>query len=172
MILLSCYLKRFSGAALSAGLPFKVTSDIFNINDIVANGTDRNSEALSKDFAGCSKNSNSFKNKKLLFFHGDQDRRVSIKHFESIKQQILSGYDLLDDGIINDSLIHKEVSFLAQEDKKYDTSVEEYYLESKSFLKFYFIHGLAHEWSGGPFKIERNDPHGPDMAKIILRNFL
>lgn len=169
--LFACFPKDFKGVALHSGLPFKVSSLIYDINDVVANGPKKSSKELAKNLADCRNNFQDFQDKMVLVFHGTKDNRVSLKNFYALEEQLTLGMDYLDDRKFNSSVGQSLSSKRILSSESYSYLLRTYLFSNRTQMSFYEIEGLAHDWSGGEYRRHRNDPKGPSVTKVILEEF-
>ncbi|MBD64930.1 MAG: hypothetical protein CME62_06965 [Halobacteriovoraceae bacterium] len=172
MNFLACYPEKFAGIATHSALPYRVTDQVYDVNEVIAYGPKKASIDLIKDFSSCSQNKKDFYHKKMLFFHGTEDFRVTIKNFQALESQIIESYDYRDDQIFNQSVqMTKKVKHITPA-KKYPYQVKTYKLPQDTLIQFFKIEGMKHSWSGGAVRIERNDPMGPEATDLILETFV
>lgn len=165
---LACYPEKFKGAIIHSGLAFKVSDKIWDINDVIAYGPKRAHKELIEDFVQCSKNTESFLDKKITVFHGTRDFRVNIKNFYALEVQLVESYDLRDDGKRNGSFVFSEVNdVFVNNNYQYDFRS---YTSGDVVLNFYEVHGLQHDWSGGEQRRNRNDPNGISATSVFLKS--
>tara|TARA_B100001971_G_scaffold215182_1_gene259112 strand:- start:56860 stop:57747 length:888 start_codon:yes stop_codon:yes gene_type:complete len=168
MNFLACYPEHFKGAVIHSGLAYKVSDKIWDINDVIAYGPKRPHKELIEDFVKCSKNAESFLDKKITVFHGTKDFRVNIKNFHALEVQLVESYDLRDDGRRNGSFSFTETNHVYSENN-YDYDIRSY-KSGNVTLDFYEVDGLQHDWSGGLERRNRNDPNGISATDVFLKS--
>lgn len=168
MNFLACYPNEFKGALVHSGLAYRVSNNIWDINDVIAYGPKRPHKELIEDFVNCSKNNNkSYFDKKIIAFHGSRDFRVNIKNFYALEVQLVESFDYRDDGKRNNSFnFEKQVNSFLQDDYEYNYRS---YRSGKLHLEFYEIDGLQHDWSGGDERRNRNDPRAISATDVLLK---
>ena len=172
MNLMACYPEFFDGAAVHSGLAYKINDSIFGLTKLISNAPRKSPMELATAFRSCSKQLINLTNKKYLVFHGTEDERVHVGHMYAIENQIVDAHDLSDDGLINQSNQFSFSEMKYNPKNKFNYTIRAYKLDNNVELKVYEIDRLKHDWSGGDYRVERNDPKGPDASDIILDYFI
>ncbi len=170
MNLMACYPYEFDGIAVHSGIAYQGATDAWQAQEVIVKGPAYSNIELVYRMKGCSP-LNQWKEKTIVLFHGKEDQRVVPANFTSIKNQIMGRLDLQDDGKLNNSHVVKEEYSEEKPYRKHPYTYEFTELKGDNHIHSYLVENMAHDWSGGPVRIGRNDPKGPDATAIIIDLF-
>lgn len=170
MNLMACFPEEIDGIAVHSGIAYQGARNIYEANETISKGPSASSKQLVYRMKTCSPLSK-WENKSFVLFQGKEDSRVVPANFNSIKGQLLGVMDIQDDGLINNSHILSRTEEDFDPPLMHSYKYEYYGLKNDNDLHTYLVEDMAHDWSGGPVRIGRNDPKGPDATKIIIDFF-
>lgn len=166
--LVVCNPQLFKGAALHSGVAYHANSSVFDVERVIVDGSSYTSRELVDYAYNCAKpTAKNLRTEKVVFVHGDQDKRVTMKMSEDLFVQF-SGY-------FEKAFAPQNLNFVLSENDvrvpgKYPYRMTQLMSPSTPIaLRKYIVNGLAHNWSGGDENFSHADPRGPDVTTEILQ---
>lgn len=170
--LASCYPDVFQGAALTAGLSYKIAEDPYEASTVLDAHHFKKPDYLGREAYKCGSRGGPRKLSKMLLVHGENDKRVDPFHSQLISAVNAITLDHYDDGRRNNSATftqaESKIPFrngyaITQRDRRYRTV---------NFTeRLILVKGMAHAWGGGKPISENFDPKAPSMNEFILGFF-
>jgi poly(hydroxyalkanoate) depolymerase family esterase len=169
--LVSCYPDVFKGAALSAGLAYKIAENLYEASTVLDANHFKSPNYLGKAAYSCGRVAMNRRLEKMLLIHGEEDKRVDPFHSRLISEVNQVTLDYYDDGKKNNSATFSESSAhrdlnnfgISIRDRKYNTV--------KFTERLIMVQGMAHAWGGGKPISENFDPTAPSTNDFILNFF-
>ncbi len=171
--LASCYPDVFKGAALSAGLAFKIAENVYEASTVLDQNHFKKPDYLGREAYECG-NGQSKKRKlsKMLLIHGENDKRVDPFHSRLISDVNNVTLDYYDDGRRNNSASFIEGLTSSPRVNGYSYTIRERRYKTVNFSeRLILVKGMAHAWGGGnPISINF-DPKAPSTNEFIQNFF-
>lgn len=169
--LASCYPDVFRGAALSAGLAYKIAEDLYEASTVLEAHHFKSPNYLGKAAWSCGKVTGKRRLTKMLLVHGEEDKRVDPFHSRLISQVNEVTLDYYDDGKKNGSTTFS-ASNTRQDLRSFGVAVTEKRFRTINFVeRLVLVKGMAHAWGGGKPISENFDPNAPSTNEFILNFF-
>jgi len=122
------------------------------------------------------KGQNSFRQQKVIVFHGTSDTTVNIINGQQIVSQMAETLDLLTGYGQAKGIIPQNPTYSNSSTSKGGMAYNEYtYVNASSgkpTLKFIKIQGMGHGWSGGSSQGTYTVPNGPNASLMMINFFL
>lgn len=183
-VLVNCYPEKFSAMAAHDGAAYSSVTYTNPLMSIIT-GSGISPEASAKKGYLCANQGKGYTKapydkKKMqmpsLFFHSDASIAMPRKFSETSLAQLMNFNDLLDNGILDQSLllIKTQTSVLKNQDGREShayTKIEYTNESGQLFFGLTLVHGQDHNWSGGDETYPFNDAKGPNATKEIVEFF-
>ena len=170
--LASCYPDIFKGAALSAGLAFKIAEDPYEASTVLDSHHFKSPNYLGKEAYNCGRAAKTRRLSKMLLIHGEEDKRVDPFHSQLISDVNEVSLDYYDDGKRNNSADFTRTDTVRELRDGFGTRVTEKHYKTVNFSeKLILVKGMAHAWGGGKPISENFDPKAPSTNDFILNFF-
>lgn len=168
----SCYPDVFRGAALSAGLAFKIAEDLYEASTVLDSHHFKAPDYLGKAAWNCGKSGGSRRLNKMLLVHGEDDKRVDPFHSRLISDVNKVTLDYYDDGKKNNSVVPVISEVERSHRSGYSYTMTDKRYESVNFSeRLIMVKGMAHAWGGGKPISENFDPDAPSTSDFIINYF-
>ncbi len=170
--LASCYPDVFRGAALSAGLAFKIAEDLYEASTVLQSHHFKSPNYLGKAAYNCGRLSGKRRLDKMVLVHGEEDKRVDPFHSRLISDVNEVTLDYYDDGRKNNSAKFTTVETARDYNDNFGVTIQEKRYQTVNFTeRLIMVKGMAHAWGGGkPISINF-DPKAPSTNEFILNFF-
>ncbi len=169
--LASCYPDVFRGAALSAGLAYKIAENLYEASTVLDAHHFKSPNFLGKAAYTCGRVGMNRRLDKMLLIHGEEDKRVDPFHSRLISDVNQVTMDYYDDGRKNNSAQFTEST--GQRDLRgFGVSIRDRKYTTVNFTeRLIMVQGMAHAWGGGKPISENFDPTAPSTNDFILNFF-
>ncbi len=169
--LASCYPDVFRGAALSAGLAYKIAENLYEASTVLDAHHFKSPNYLGKAAYTCGRVGMKRRLEKMLLVHGEEDKRVDPFHSRLISDVNQVTMDYYDDGKKNNSA--KFIESNVQRDLRgFGVSIRDRRYQTLKFTeRLIMVQGMAHAWGGGKPITENFDPLAPSTNDFILNFF-
>ncbi len=170
--LASCYPDVFRGAALSAGLAYKIAEDLYEASTVLDSHHFKSPNYLGKAAYNCGRIAGKRRLDKMLLVHGEEDKRVDPFHSRLISDVNDVTLDYYDDGRKNNSAIFTTTESVRELSDNFGFTMREKRYQNINFTeRLIMVKGMAHAWGGGkPISINF-DPKAPSTNEFILNFF-
>ncbi len=170
--LASCYPDVFKGAALSAGLAYKIAEDLYEASTVLDSHHFKSPNYLGKAAWSCGRVAGKRRLSKMLLIHGEEDKRVDPFHSQLISDVNEVTLDFYDDGKRNNSAEFTRTDTVRELTNNFGVRVTEKHYKTINFSeKLIIVKGMAHAWGGGKPISENFDPKAPSTNDFILNFF-
>lgn len=169
--LASCYPDVFRGAALSAGLAYKIAEDLYEASTVLDSHHFKAPDYLGKAAWNCGNAGGSRRLDRMLLVHGEDDRRVDPFHSRLISDVNKVTLDYYDDGKKNNSAKPVVTENLRSQRNFSFTVTDKRYSTVNFSERLILVKGMAHAWGGGKPISENFDPEAPSTSEFILNYF-
>lgn len=170
--LASCYPDVFKGAALSAGLAYKIAENLYEASTVLDSHHFKSPNYLGKAAYNCGRQGLKRRLEKMILIHGEEDRRVDPFHSRLISDVNQVTLDYYDDGRKNKSAVFSESNAEREFLSGYGATVtDRHYRTIKFTERRVMVKGMAHAWGGGKPISENFDPRAPSTNDFILKFF-
>jgi poly(hydroxyalkanoate) depolymerase family esterase len=168
--LASCYPDVFKGAALSAGLSYKIAEDLYEASTVLDSHHFKDPNYLGREAYKCGSKGGKRKLTKMLLVHGENDTRVNPFHSSLISSVNQVTLDFYDDGRRNNSATATTVEKVRELRDGYGVTITEKKYKTIDFTeRLIMVKGMAHAWGGGkPISINF-DPKAPSTNEFIFQ---
>ena len=168
----SCYPDVFRGAALSAGLAYKIAEDIYEASTVLDSHHFKAPDYLGKAAWACGKTGQKRRLDKMLLIHGEDDNRVDSFHSKLISDVNKVTLDYYDDGKKNNSAVPVISESARSFRSRYSYIVTDKRYETINFSeRLILVKGMAHAWGGGKPISVNFDPDAPSTSDFIINFF-
>ncbi len=170
--LASCYPDVFRGAALSAGLAYKIAEDLYEASTVLDSNHFKSPNYLGKAAYSCGRVAAKRRLNKMLLVHGEEDKRVDPFHSKLISDVNEVTLDYYDDGRKNNSATYTSVETTRALRDNFGVTITDKRYQTVNFTeRLIMVKGMAHAWGGGkPISINF-DPKAPSTNEFILNFF-
>ncbi len=170
--LASCYPDVFRGAALSAGLAYKIAEDLYEASTVLDSHHFKTPAYLGKAAYNCGRESTKRRLNKMLLVHGEDDTRVDPFHSGLISDVNGVTLDYYDDGRKNNSATYTSVQTVRELSNNFGVTITEKRYQTVNFTeRLIMVKGMAHAWGGGKPISENFDPKAPSTNEFIFNFF-
>lgn len=169
--LASCYPDVFRGAALSAGLAYKIAEDLYEASTVLDSHHFKSPNYLGKAAWACGSRAEKRRLTKMLLIHGEEDTRVDPFHSRLISQVNEVTLDYYDDGRKNGSAKYSSTTSRQNLSGFGVSMIEKRYRTINFVERLILVKGMAHAWGGGKPISENFDPEAPSTNEFILNFF-
>lgn len=170
--LASCYPDVFKGAALSAGLAYKIAEDLYEASTVLDSHHFKSPNYLGKEAWKCGRVATKRRLARMLLIHGEEDKRVDPFHSQLISDVNEVTLDYYDDGKRNNSAEFTRTDSVRELRNDFGIRVTEKNYKTINFSeKLILVKGMAHAWGGGKPISENFDPKAPSTNDFILNFF-
>lgn len=170
--LASCYPDVFKGAALSAGLAYKIAENPYEASTVLDDNHFKKPDYLGKEAYQCGSKGGKRRLSKMLLVHGEDDKRVDPFHSKLISDVNYVTLDFYDDGRKNGSATYAETSSDRDLRSGYGYSLRDRRYQTVNFTeRLILVKGMAHAWGGGKPISENFDPKAPSTNDFIFNFF-
>lgn len=170
--LASCYPDVFRGAALSAGLAYKIAEDLYEASTVLDSHHFKAPDYLGKAAWNCGKTGGARRLNKMLLIHGEEDKRVDPFHSRLISDVNQVTMDYLDDGKKNNSSVSVSTETQRTHRSRYSYTITEKRFKTVNFSEqLIMVKGMAHAWGGGKPISANFDPDAPSTTDFIIKYF-
>ena len=170
--LASCYPDVFRGAALSAGLAFKIAEDLYEASTVLEAHHFKAPDYLGKAAWNCGRAGGTRRLNKMLLIHGEEDKRVDPFHSRLISDVNQVTMDYYDDGKKNNSAVAVTTETQRSFRSRFSYKISEKRFKTVNFSEqLIMVKGMAHAWGGGKPISENFDPEAPSTTDFIINYF-
>lgn len=170
--LASCYPDVFRGAAISAGLAYKIAENPYEASTVLDENHFKKPDYLGKEAYECGSQGGKRRLTKMLLVHGEEDKRVDPFHSKLISDVNNVTMDYYDDGRKNSSATYVETNSQASLRDGYGYTVRDRRYKTVNFSeRLILVKGMAHAWGGGKPISVNFDPKAPSTNEFISTFF-
>lgn len=170
--LASCYPDVFRGAALSAGLAYKIAEDLYEASTVLDAHHFKKPDYLGKAAWNCGRTGGARRLDRMLLIHGEEDKRVDPFHSRLISEVNQVTMDYYDDGKRNDSAVPVTTETQRAHRSRFSYKITEKRFKTINFTEqLILVKGMAHAWGGGKPISENFDPDAPSTSDFIINYF-
>ncbi len=170
--LASCYPDVFRGAALSAGLAYKIAEDLYEASTVLDSHHFKTPAYLGKAAYNCGRVGSKRRLNKMILIHGEEDTRVDPFHSELISGVNEVTLDYYDDGRKNNSATFTSVQTVRELGNNFGATITDKRYQTVNFTeRLVLVKGMAHAWGGGKPISPNFDPKAPSTNDFILNFF-
>lgn len=169
--LVSCYPDVFRGAALSAGLAYKIAEDLYEASTVLDSHHFKAPDYLGKAAWNCGNAGAPRRLDRMLLVHGEDDKRVDPFHSRLISDVNKVTLDYYDDGRKNNSAKPVVTENLRTQRNFTFTITDKRYSTVNFSERLILVKGMAHAWGGGKPISENFDPDAPSTTDFIVNYF-
>lgn len=170
--LASCYPDVFKGAALSAGLAFKIAENLYEASTVLDQNHFKKPDYLGKEAYECGSQGGKRRLTKMMMVHGEDDKRVDPFHSKLISDVNNVTLDYYDDGRKNNSATFSETTSEHDLRNGYGYTFRDRKYKTINFSeRLIMVQGMAHAWGGGKPISENFDPKAPSTNEFIFQFF-
>ncbi len=170
--LASCYPDVFRGAALSAGLAYKIAEDLYEASTVLEANHFKSPNYLGKAAYSCGRVGGKRRLDKMLLIHGQEDKRVDPFHSKLISDVNEITLDYYDDGRKNNSATYTSIETFQDLQNNFGASIKDKRYQTVKFTeRLIMVEGMGHAWGGGKPISTNFDPKAPSTNEFILNFF-